>query len=169
MLFRSVAEVWVHGRSVLNGRCMPLERGKQWEFGVQLPASTAVHHDPIVIRSVLVHEFSHCFFYLAETLRRGPGAVHVETFDPFDDSADRSKMVNPNDWFGVDDVERFSYHDDQALDELQYDVLDLAGILPSVDPQVRFSLDGTIQYPDDVGDRIEEFYRRELWEPDSSS
>ena len=155
-----VAELWAHGESTLDGRCKPLERGKEWEFGVQLPASTAAHYDPVMIRSVLVHEFAHCFFMLQRCVRDGPGPIN-DAYDIFDDAADRARMVDPTDWFGAADVERFAYHDDQGLVGLQYDVVGLADILPVVFPETEYKIHGTFQYPTDVRDRIEELLRRE--------
>jgi hypothetical protein len=70
-------------------------------------------------------------------------------------------MADPRDWFGAEDVKRFSYHDDPALEELEQNFMDLAGLLPLVDPDVRCSASGTLQYPTDVRDRIEELLRRE--------
>lgn len=154
-----VAELWRHEDSLVHGRMLPMERGKAWEIGVQLPASTAVHHDPTLIRSILVHEFAHCFFCLVDTLRRG-GVVPYEHVDVLDDAADQARMADPENWFGAEDIKRFSYHDDQALHELEQNFMDL-GVLPLMDPDLRYSVSGTLQYPTGVRDRIEELLRRE--------
>jgi hypothetical protein len=155
-----VAELWAHGDAFMHGRMLPLERGKAWEIGVQLPASTAVHRDPTLIRSILVHEFAHCFFLLEKCVR-GAGEF-LDGHNSFDDSADRARLADPGDWFGAEDVKRFSYQDDQALDELEQNFMDLAGLLPLVDPDLRYSVvNGTFPYPTDVSDRIEELLRRE--------
>ena len=153
-----VAEHWAHGNSFISGRMTPLERGTAWEIGVQLPASTAVHYDPTLIRSILVHEFAHCFFLMQKCVRDGESR---DSHNVFDDSADRARMADPRDWFGAEDVERFCYHDDPALDELEQNSMDLAGLLPLVDPDLRYSVKGTLHYPTDVRDRIEELLRRE--------
>jgi hypothetical protein len=164
-----VAELWrTNDDRFIFGRATALERGKEWEFGVQLPASTAVHCNPMQIRRVLVHEFSHCFFMLAECIQKRNDLSIDPTLDPViknnfdihDDSADRARLTNPKDWFGADDVDGFVYHDDPATDEIQYDVFALAGILPLVLPNPTYSVNGTIRYPPDIGNRISELLRR---------
>ena len=154
-----VAELWAHGGAFMHGRMLPLERGKAWEIGVQLTAPAAVHHDSTLIRSILVHEFAHCFFLMEKCVR--DGGESRDSHNAFDDSADRERLADPRDWFGAEDVKRFLYQDDPAAEELEQNFMDLAGLLPLVDPDLRYRVNGALHYPTDVRDRIEELLRRE--------
>jgi hypothetical protein len=55
----------------IDGRASPLRLHREVAFGAQLPALTAICPDASVLRHVLIHEFSHCFFEIVRVIDLG--------------------------------------------------------------------------------------------------
>jgi hypothetical protein len=87
-------------------------------MGVQLPAQSVLCGNDAVIRSLLVHEFSHCFFVNVQAFnayRAGVGAITDLLWDPMDDAEDRKRMIDVTEWFGPEECEAMVYHDSDAI------------------------------------------------------
>ena len=112
-----VPYLWKHGDHILDGRALPLSSKGSASYGVQLPAHVALCENVPLVRSILVHEFSHCFFdfqRIIEGLARGEREIK-DDFDQFDEAADDSRLARPDLWFGEEDAAKFMHHDDHLL------------------------------------------------------
>ena len=80
-------------------------------FGVEVPASSVLILDDIrTLRRVLVHEFSHCFWWLSRVYRAiSDGKTGI--FDDLGIRTDNEKHINPLDWFGRRDADEFLWYD----------------------------------------------------------
>jgi hypothetical protein len=113
-------------------------------FGCTLPAQTATLADEGVLRSVLVHEFCHCFWWLAEDVKAMDAEVtpsDTSRLDQKSDSDDRYQMVDPRDWFGAHDASRMIYYGSPEVQQIQDNLRGLIGSLPERhSPPRRFSV-----------------------------
>jgi len=160
-----VGELWVDGLQHIDGRCYPLAHQAGFRFSVQLPASTALCSDEALLRSILLHEFCHCFWIEAEIIKALAGArssevVHLKdefnNTDPYEDAA---RMVDPREWFSGDDAAAIIYHDDSQLKVLDHKFSELKPYLKSVTPDTTFRIDGDIWIHDQVCARMERSLR----------
>jgi hypothetical protein len=87
-----------------------VERAMQ--IGVRLSGASALLADDLMLRQILLHQFSHCFWAARQVVGMGlPTARYLGfwmdcgMFGP--ESVDDIHLDNPEDWFGEDDVEIF--------------------------------------------------------------
>lgn len=105
------------------------EGGGDWPV-VHIYASAAACSNDRVLRGVLVHEFAHCFHYLAEiVLRSDRGETDytlTEPLDVFRDEAyERETLVDPADWFGANDTAAFFHWHNGALKVIHERMIEL--------------------------------------------
>jgi hypothetical protein len=111
-----VPEGCVHGRTTL------LRRGESQSFGVELTAPTVLYTDDQGLRGVLLHEFSHVFYFTRQLLREQAAGKTFVSWEPAGDVADdeewdRATLERPEDWFGHADVTIFPYWHSKLLDK----------------------------------------------------
>jgi hypothetical protein len=126
----------------IDGRSSPLRLHGEVVFGAQLPALTAMCQDASVLRHILIHEFSHCFFEIVraiESMSRGETRLE-DRFNVFDSSADDSRMEDPKDWFGGDDANLLAHHNDPVFEPIQWRLDELQTFLPVLVPETRFEI-----------------------------
>jgi hypothetical protein len=116
--------------------------GKRLVPGVVLPASTVVCvEDDAMLRTVLVHEFSHAFFIAVETIRAHDGGVaNLGLRNPHDLVSEDESHIVPDQWFGEFDASHFSnIHNDDAMDGAAEAVMQkwIAAKLPTEFPSLR--------------------------------
>ncbi len=109
----------------VSGRAGPVTRGKHTVFGVELPVNVALTDDEEAVRAVLLHEFGHCFYYMARTIEAVDAGV-TEVSDVFggigrvytDEAADRARLVDPTEWFKGDAATAFPYWNDARVERI---------------------------------------------------
>ena len=78
---------------------------------VHLSATAAVCASDDVIRGILVHEFAHCFEWIRRAIASmdsGETGFSATTMNVFTDEAyERQMLVDPSEWFGEHDADRF--------------------------------------------------------------
>jgi len=112
-LVEVACELWEVENGIVHGCPLPVMFRSHPFWGVRLSAHVAIS-DEQTLRSVLIHEFCHCFWFLIRGLDAAESGSQIpedSTFDPFNDSHDRSRMVDPADWFSPADAESMIYHD----------------------------------------------------------
>lgn len=75
-----------------------------------------------VLRRVMVHEFCHCFWWLADevdAMDSGGTTIDTSDLDQNSDSDDRYQMVDPTDWFDVADASRMIYSGSPETQQIQ--------------------------------------------------
>jgi len=141
-----VGQIWVTDNGIIDGTTTPLRFQKMVVFGARVPVLTAMCTEETVVRKVLVHEFLHCFYYtvkITEAVSRGDRKVG-ETgtgHNAFDASDDASRLENPADWVGDDDVHSFALHNDAALDMISHRYDELKPHFPALVPDLRFRVE----------------------------
>jgi hypothetical protein len=108
-------EIWGDYRSRVCGHACLLGN----RFGARLPVSTATARDEVIVRRLLVHEFSHCFFLVMQAVRASLSGTEFElpinpnTDD--EDAHDRTLMIDASEWFCEADALNFMYRNDADL------------------------------------------------------
>lgn len=163
-----VDEIWVHPdwSGAIDGRTTPIVVNGSTYFGAQLPAPTILLPDDELIRAVLVHEFTHCFFHMTQVIDAvdagmsdGVLTLGSDCKDVFSDrDHEDAAMVNPDDWFGRSDAESFlTWHDARfqgPIEEAQIKIiLTLKKYLPVKTPNPNFEA-SSIVVMQDVADHI---------------
>jgi hypothetical protein len=112
-----VPQLWYTDDGSADGCAGPLAGDRFTTFGCTLPAQTATLEDDGILRRTIVHEFSHCFYFLARIVSAADAGLKTVsesgTFDQYSDEDDRQIMVTPEDWFGKDDAESMVHHDNE--------------------------------------------------------
>lgn len=106
---------------IVHGCATPIQVGRNMLMGVRLTGPIVITGDDGILRSVLLHEFAHCF----NATRRVLAAIAdgrneiVDTLPPseiFENEAwDRERLDPPDEWFSEDDCKVFIYQHDAAL------------------------------------------------------
>jgi len=151
-LVQIVPELWydIDHESIIDGCAGPIRRGEYTHFAARLPAQTATIADEHILRRVLVHEFTHCFYYMEYAVLFGPDSESNLEGDQWSDADDRKAMVDPTQWFGQADVDEFLYHEGLNYDEkISSNLVELVGKLPTGTPPGRFKI-SSLAVPDDV-------------------
>ena len=99
----------------------------KFEFSVTTTAATLiVVQDDTILRRILCHEFSHCFYTICRLLeaeKTGTGGPEIIVFDEPPKSMserldkDRERLINPEEWFGQWDAEHFIFGEDKVLSD----------------------------------------------------
>ena len=148
-----VPELWYDDDRCFDGCAGPLTVNGNTVFGCTLPAQTAMLEDEGVLRRVMVHEFCHCFWWLTDEVNAmdsGGTTIDTSGLDQNSDSDDRYQMVDPKDWFGVEDASRMIYSVSPETQRIQDNLMGLIGSLPERhSPPRRFGLKH-VTLPDDV-------------------
>jgi hypothetical protein len=116
-------EIWFDpqdpsGNTLIEGHATFWKAGDSFCSGVGLAATTPLSDDEDVIRSVLVHEFSHCFFFMRQVVRGfvpGSDSVSFGGNNVISEADDRALMVDPREWFSNEDADRFAHWHDVRL------------------------------------------------------
>jgi hypothetical protein len=148
-----IPELWYDDDRCFDGCAGPLIVNGNTVFGCTLPAQTATLEDEGVLRRVMVHEFCHCFWWLADEVNAmdsGGTTIDTSGLDQNSDSDDRYQMVDPEDWFGVEDASGMIYSGSPETQRIQDNLMGLIGSLPERhSPPRRFSLKH-VTLPNDV-------------------
>jgi len=97
------------------------------EIGVLMPVTTPVFvEDDILLRRILVHEFSHCFYLIEQvllTIASGKTVFSVDVPDldaqeriEYIMNAEKRTRVNPYEWFSKEDAEQFLESNELVFD-----------------------------------------------------
>ena len=158
-----VAEIWTdpNRRNSLNGRATVLRVKNSNMIGVQLPAVPVVSRDSAVLRAILVHEFSHCFFMLIRVVNHmdsgGDGTLQLpRTENVFEDQEfDRRMHIDPREWFGAADAQRLMQQFDPLMEGIDEGALELELFhhLPIVTPDSEFGAE-KLFVPDDIVEHV---------------
>jgi len=148
-----VPELWYDQDRCYDGCAGPLIVNGNTVFGCTLPAQTATLEDEGILRRVMVHEFCHCFWWLLEDVKAMDAnvtTIDTSGLDQTSDSDDRFQMVDPGDWFGVEDANRMIYDDSPETQRIRDNLNGLIGCLPErLSPPRRFRVK-QVTVPDDV-------------------
>ena len=148
-----IPELWYDNDRCFDGCAGPLIVNGKTVFGCTLPAQTATLEDAGVLRRVIVHEYCHCFWWLADEVNAmdsGRTTIDTSGLDQNSDSDDRFQMVDPKDWFGGEDASRMIYSGSPETQRIQDNLMGLIGSLPERhSPPRRFSLEH-VRLPSDV-------------------
>ena len=142
---------------------MPCEKVEsEFEFSVITTAATlTVIQDDTILRRILCHEFSHCFWHIcrifgSEDEKTGTGGPEIITSEKLPKSIsefsdiDTQRHVNPEDWFGQWDAEHFTYTEDKVFNDstnkIESSWLDLGLPYKTLNPQL--GPQGTIRAED---------------------
>jgi hypothetical protein len=117
---------------------------------VRLSAQTAICEDETLVRSVLVHEFSHCFHSVHKTVREAETGRQTAdiNFDPHNAADDEKRLVDPLDWFGQKDAELFVRHDDARMNRMLEVFTSLKPFLPILKPDMHYFNPSLCVWPD---------------------
>jgi len=158
-----VPEVWSDGQGLISGRTQMLALRKAMFVGVQLPATTAACQDRTVVRRVLVHEFSHCFYYqmgaVEDQVTGVASSDFDEDFDLFNADHDARLMVSAPEWFGRADAKAVTLHHDPHLQRFEKYMLALAPVLPVLVPPDEGG-DKSFTIPGDIWNHAQGLIRR---------
>lgn len=164
---QTVPVLWYDDDRCYDAWAGPLIVNGKTVFGCTLPAQTATLEDEGILRRVLVHEFCHCFWWLADEVNaRDAGKATIDTggLDQKSDSDDRYQMVDPKDWFGPEDASRMIYSGSPEAQRIQDNLIGLIGLLPERhSPPRRFSVQ-QVNLPNDVKAHVRELRMRETQE-----
>jgi len=148
-----IPELWYDHERCFDACAGPLVVDGTTMFGCIFPAQTATLEDEAVLRRVMVHEFCHCFWWLTDevnALDSGGTTIDTSGLDQRSDSDDRYQMVDPKDWFGVEDARRMIYSGSPETRQIQDNLMGLIGRLPERhSPPRRFRLKN-VTLPDDI-------------------
>jgi hypothetical protein len=142
---------WATNKAAIFGLAGISNSSGQNRLTVTLPASTIICVDSdAVLRSIIVHEFSHCFHLVSRILAaKDAGDTKLsDFFDRENDTEDGKRHVTASDWFGEEDTLMLSQDDE--LDEPTAAVLErwIERGLPLEEPIGRFSVrDVAIEQP----------------------
>ena len=162
-LVRIIDAIWSNParNASVDGRSTFIRVGGRDFAGVELPAQVVVCGDDGVIRTILVHEFAHCFHYLTlivNLVDSGQGDS-LDLSGPHDvfthEEFDRQMLVDPADWFGVEDANAFAFWNDKRLKVVTERMLELElpRFLPVEVPLSKFSAQ-EVAIPVDVMEHI---------------
>lgn len=156
-------------RSVVFGKMgpLPLKKGSCL-IGVLMPASTLVGvDDESLLRRILCHEFSHCFWYVQTILQEKEASVNTVPASKQQQwteviSEDKDSLARPETWLGKWDADHFLYYGDEKghrdLDQSTAKVARkwISIRLPTKVPDLKFSIDGEVVIPEEIVDRIKQ-------------
>jgi len=128
-----IPELWYDNDRCFDGCARPLIVNGSRVFGCTLPAQTATLPDKGLLRRVMVHEFCHCFWWLADQVNAmdsGRMTTDTSDLDQNSDSDDRCQMVDPECWFGAEDSSRMIYSGSPETRRIQDNLTGLIGSLP---------------------------------------
>ena len=136
------------------------------QFGVKLAGASVLYADSCALRGLLLHEFSHCFWMLQESLTRplkptgGMVDMRFPQTEQLDSEADRDKMVPPENWFAPEDCDIFPYQDSELLQGCADEVYTkwIARGLPCVAPPPGFQAE-ELAYSEEVAEHIRQLGR----------
>lgn len=158
-------EYWGYAREdekwFLDGRMYPIRMPNgETQIGAEVPANTIVR-DEEFIRRVLVHEFLHCFDYIARlTVQERAGVLFAtDEFDNKSKEEDDKRLADPNDWFSEADSAELLHRDD-FVDLGDTNVTEVIDAMPMIEPDPRFETRG-LHYPDEFAPIIERILARE--------
>jgi hypothetical protein len=106
----------------IHGQSAPVTINGDQMFGAVISAPVVVHADDAALRGVLLHEFSHCFYFHRRVVehvlsgRTDRLKIGRERANFLDDDRDREMLERPEDWFSKEDVEIFPFHDADLLE-----------------------------------------------------
>lgn len=111
---------------MIYGRSNLIQVGDSHQVGAQIPAATLLFVNDLLLRRILVHEFTHCFWYyeqLVLNLTRGSKGVIEsigdlsieEQFDKLESGEEEKHKVNPFEWFSDRDAKEFLEWDNSVL------------------------------------------------------
>jgi len=153
-----VGETWLLDQGIVEGCALPLRVKDSFEWGVQLPAHVAIQEDDSVLRAVLVHEFAHCFHYIADIVHRIDRGMPLDEIaymhDPTKNEDDRALLVNPRDWFGEIDAGSFAYHADMRLNTADESISEIAEYLPMITPELKYKMQGSLSFDNAIADHV---------------
>jgi hypothetical protein len=152
-----VPYVWQDADSMAHGRMTLLASPKGTFLGVQLPAQTAVCSDLEAVRTVLIHEFAHCFYFATQIVNAFDrpnvnSRAHVD-MSALINAPDDELLVDPREWFGESDAKAFLQANDRgtrAIDDLVPTILKQ---FRTAMPETSLSL-GIVCIDDEVKGRI---------------
>jgi hypothetical protein len=115
---------WIEeSAAVIYGKAAPIMHSGGSHFGVILPESDfIVIEDQRLLRQLLVHEFDHCFYFMAVMYYADQQGITKITEVPFGGlspkemaertmSTDEKFQLDPKDWFGTRDAQEFLWYD----------------------------------------------------------
>lgn len=146
-----VPYIWTRERVLICGRVTALRQGDRANFGVQIPAPTALCSDRAAVRALLVHEFAH-WFYIATRVVNGAESGNKEggVLDLRHEGLTEVDMqINAADWFGEEDTRLFIQHGDSATRPITTQAAGLEGHFYVVSPRMGDTVGG-IDISDDV-------------------
>ena len=148
---------WAAPHGAIFGKASVLRFGKMNAVGAIIPASTLISvKNDATLRAILVHEFAHCFHMLTQMVKAmdsgSTSVVDIGQGDVFNAEHDRDLQVDPGDWFGVEDVERFVQQGHSALKTpMEAMAKEWIGAgLPTEMPSTRLSVQGQFSIPEEA-------------------
>ncbi len=148
---------------MIYGRCKLLLDDDSYLFGVQIPAATLFFVDDILLRRILVHEFTHCFWYYEQImlgLARGEMVLdnspaqftEKDVAKMSEDDIDALMRADPFDWFSDQDAVQFLDYDHDTLDPstLEFHTNWVDKGLPTEIPDLKIDFHEKLGIPDDV-------------------
>ena len=98
--------------STIHGKMGFLYIGKHIYIGAQLTAPTILYASEEELTGIMLHEFSHCFYYCRQVVRCV--ALGIDHFNSgfenaFDEEDELSQLEKPEDWFSAEDCIKFPY------------------------------------------------------------
>ena len=152
---------------MIQGRCALMPYGDLYLFGAQISVATLFFVDDILLRRILVHEFTHCFWHYEQLMLVTVNGDMKVDFNPSqltekdvgkmsDNEKDALTRANPFDWFAAQDANQFLGYGEAALDlptsEFQTNWLDEG--LPTEVPDLKIKVHGARGIPDYIIKRI---------------
>jgi hypothetical protein len=148
--------------AIVHGASTVVEIDGEYEYGVQLPAPVIMHTSQDLLRGMLLHEFSHCFFSMRKIVKaydRGETHIKEKVDDPsqlFNREWDSARLDPPALWFSDRDVDSFIYQHDAMLGPCS-DLIRrewIARKLPTIAPSLRYSIQGTFSIPPSILEKL---------------
>jgi|SRR6267378_5178403 len=121
------------------------------KLGVLVAAGPILCTDERLIRDILVHEFSHCFWTAAQIIdhidsgRLGP---LVLAGNPMDQSREDATHVDLGDWFGEEDRVLLRWGDPRIAPYIERELDAVAECLPTIPAPLALDVRGVIVPPE---------------------
>ncbi len=134
----------------IYGKTGPVNLGDHYEFAVELPITTLLYCDDLLLRRILIHEFAHYFHRIERLVETGNSSKNKSTQREVSDTTtewiqkliegeDERLKADLSDWLSEDDAKLDIDYDDPAFEPVDHRFIEnWIGELPTCTPEIVF-------------------------------
>lgn len=143
--------VWPDMEGAIYGKTGPVNLGDHYEFAVELPITTLLYADDLLLRRILVHEFAHYFHRIERLVKIGNSNKNESTQREVSDTTaewiqkliegeDERLKADLSDWLSENDAKLDIDYDDPAFDSFDLRLVRnwVNEELPTCTPEIVF-------------------------------